>query len=143
MVDVEAACTKVPALAFQRKEAGTTVGAADKFSTACGARSLSQGAPDRAYRFTVSRRMAVKLALETQGFRGVLSLRRTCADDASEVKCAESSDDATVSLTAMLEPGTYYAVVDGASTKAQGPFSLRWDGAEEAAKAPGGLRKRP
>jgi hypothetical protein len=135
MVDVEAACTKVPALAFQRKETGTTAGASDKFSTACGARSLSQGAPDRVYRFAVSRRMAVKFALETQGFRGVLSLRRACADDASELKCAESSDDTSVSLTAVLEPGTYYAVVDGASSKALGAFTLRWDGAEDPGKA--------
>jgi hypothetical protein len=135
MVDVEAACARVPALAFQRKETGTTVGAADKFSTACGARSLSQGAPDRVYRFSVARRMGVRLTLETQGFRGVLSLRRVCGEDPSELKCAEASDDAaTVSLLTVLEPGTYYAVVDGAGPKAEGSFTLRWDGAEETPK---------
>ena len=136
MVDVEAACARVPALAFQRKETGTTAGAADKFSTACGVRSLSQGAPDRVYRFSVPRRMSVLLTLETQGFRGVLSLRRVCSEDPSELKCAEASDDAsTVTLMTVLDPGTYYAVVDGVGPKAQGPFTLRWEGAEGGSKA--------
>lgn len=141
MVDLEAACARVPTLALQRKETGTTTGAADKFSSACGARSLAQGASDRAYRFSVNRRTSVRLALETQGFRGVLSLRKVCADDASEVKCAESSDDTSVSLTAVLDPGTYYAVVDGATTKSQGPFTLRWEAAEEAGQKATGARK--
>jgi hypothetical protein len=133
MVDVEAACARVPVLAFQRKETGTTAGGADKFSSACGARSLSQGAADKVYRFSVPRRMGVRLALETQGFRGVLSLRRVCSEDPSELKCAEAPDDTSpVSLMTVLEPGTYYAVVDGAGPKAEGAFTLRWDGAEEA-----------
>ena len=103
MVDVEAACARVPLLAFQRKETGTTAGAADKFSTACGVRSIAQGAPDRVYRFSVARRMGVRLTLETQGFRGVLSLRRVCSEDTSEVKCAEAPDDASaVSLLTVL-----------------------------------------
>jgi len=136
MVDVEAACARVPALAFQHKETGTTAGAADKFSTACGVRSLSQGAPDRVYRFKVPRRMTVLLTLETQGFRGVLSLRRVCSEDPSELKCAEASDDAsTVSLMTILDPGTYYAVVDGVGPKAQGAFTLRWEGSDGGSKA--------
>jgi hypothetical protein len=136
MVDVEAACARVPALAMQRKETGTTAGAADKFSTACGVRSLSQGAPDRVYRFSVPRRMTVLVTLETQGFRGVLSLRRVCSEDPSELKCAEATDDAsTVSLMTVLDQGTYYAVVDGAGPKAQGPFTLRWEAAEASAKS--------
>jgi len=135
MVDVEAACARVPVLAFQRKETGTTAGSADKFSSACGARSLSQGAADKVYRFSVPRRMGVRLTLETQGFRGVLSLRRVCSEDPSELKCAEAPDDASpVSLMTVLEPGTYYAVVDGAGPKAEGAFTLRWDGAEESPK---------
>jgi hypothetical protein len=135
MVDVEAACTRVPSLPFQRKETGTTAGAADKFSSACGVRSLSQGAPDRVYRLSIARRMQVRLTLEAQGFRGVLSLRRVCAEDGSELKCAEASDDAsTATLVTVLDPGTYYAVVDGAGPKAQGPFTLRWEGVEENPK---------
>jgi hypothetical protein len=39
-----------------------------------------------------------------------------------------------VSLVTVLDPGTYYAVVDGAGPKAQGPFTLRWEGVEEGPK---------
>ena len=57
--------------------------------------------------------MGVRLTLETQGFRGVLSVRRACADDATEVKCAEAIDDGSRALVqATLDPGTYFAVVD-------------------------------
>jgi Bacterial pre-peptidase C-terminal domain len=135
MVDVEAACARVPVLAAQRKETGTTSGAADKFSTGCGARSLSQGAPDRIYRFSVSRRTTVRFSLETEGFYGVLSLRRACGDDTSEIKCAEGTDAvSTVVVTTVLEPGTYYAVIDGTTPKAQGAFTLRWEASEESPK---------
>ena len=53
-------------------------------------------------------------------------MRRVCADDASEVKCAEASDDRVMcSSRRTLEPGTYYAVVDGAGGSSEGPFTLR------------------
>src|SRR5262249_54273111 len=68
MAALEAACARVPQLAFRRDESSTTVGAGDKFSSACGARGVGQGSADRVYRFSVPRRMGVKLALETQGF---------------------------------------------------------------------------
>jgi hypothetical protein len=62
-------------------------------------------------------------------------LRRVCSEDPSELKCAEASDDAsTVSLMTVVDPGTYYAVVDGVGPKAQGPFTLRWEGADGTTK---------
>src|SRR5262249_50357390 len=77
-------------------------------------------------RFSVPRRASVRLTLETQGFRGVLSVRRTCADDSTEVKCAEASDDgARASVLMTLDPGTYYAVVDGSGSGSEGAFALR------------------
>ena len=54
---------------------------------------MGQGSPDRVYRIAVTKRTNVRVTLEPQGFRGVLSLRRVCSDDATEVKCAEASDD--------------------------------------------------
>jgi hypothetical protein len=129
MAELEAACTRVPVLSWKRKESGTTVGASDKFSSSCGGRGASRGSSDRVYRFAVPRRATVRLTLETEGFRGVLSVRRACADDATEVKCAEASDDGsrTVLQTA-LEPGTYYAVVDGTGSGSEGSYSLRLEG---------------
>ncbi|HKQ68289.1 MAG TPA: hypothetical protein VJT73_03080, partial [Polyangiaceae bacterium] len=131
MVDVDAACGRVATLAWNRSEVGSTAGGRDRFASTCASRGGGSGA-DRVYRFAVPRRMGVKVTLEARGFRGALSLRRVCSDDASEVKCAEAADDAgKIQLQAVLEPGTYFAVVDGAGPKAEGPFTLRVDGFEE------------
>jgi len=128
MAELEAACARVPVLSFKRKENGSTAGASDKFSPSCGGRGASRGSPDRVYRLNVSRRMGVRITLETQGFRGVLSLRRACADDATEVKCAEAGDDpARAVVQAALDPGTYYAVVDGSGSGSAGTYTLRLD----------------
>jgi len=136
MAQLEAACARVPALSFKRKETGTTAGAGDKFSSSCGGRGTSHTSPDRVYRFAVPRRMGIRLTLETQGFRGLVSLRRVCADDATEVKCAEAGEDpGRVIVQTVLDPGAYYAVVDGAGNKAEGSFTLRLDGFEERRRA--------
>jgi hypothetical protein len=125
MAELEAACAKVPALAWKKRESGSTAGGSDKFASSCGGRGNAKGSPDRVYRFSVPRRMAVRLTLES-AYRGVLSVRRACADDATEVKCAEASDDggrAIVQTT--LDPGTYFAVVDGAGSGSEGAYTLR------------------
>jgi hypothetical protein len=128
LAQVEATCAKVPVLSFGRTEHGSTVGAGDRFAS-CGGRAAGQGSPDRVYRFSVSKRTNVKVTLEPQGFRAVLSLRRVCSDDATEVKCVESSDDSgKAQIHSVLEPGTYFAVVDGAGTRAEGTFTLRVEG---------------
>jgi hypothetical protein len=129
LAQLEAACAKVPPLSFGRTEHGSTVGAGDKFTSSCAGRDLNQGAPDRVYKFGVTKRTTVKLTLEPQGFRGVLSLRRACSEDATEVKCAQDNDDGgRAQIQAVLDPGTYFAVVDGAASRAEGSFALRIEG---------------
>jgi hypothetical protein len=129
MADLENACARVTPLAFAQSVSGTTIGAGDKFSSACGARGLGQGSPDRVYRLRVPRRMGVRLSLESQGFRGVVSLRRTCGDDATELACAQVNDDGGRAQTqAVLDPGTYYVVIDGVGSRSEGPFAVRLDG---------------
>ena len=126
---LEAACARVAQLALGRVETATTVGAGDRFTPSCATRSQAQASPDRIYRFAVARRASVRLTLETRGFRGVLSLRRSCADDASEIRCADQADDATpVQLQAVLDPGTYYVVVDGSGNRSEGAFKLKIEG---------------
>jgi hypothetical protein len=129
LFQIETACAKVPSLSFGRVEHGSTAGAGDKFSSSCGDRELNQGAPDRVYRFSVPRRMGVKLTLEPEGFRGLLSLRRACAEDATEVKCAQANDEGgRAQISQVLDPGTYFAVVDGVVSRAEGTFTLRIEG---------------
>jgi hypothetical protein len=140
MADLEAACSRVPSLKWKRKEAGTTAGATDKFTSSCGGRGGQRGSPDRVYRFSVAQRTTARLTLDAQGFRGVVSVRRACADDATEVKCAEATEDggqAVVQVT--LDPGSYYAVVDGAGSGSAGGFTLQL---EEDGQGNGSAGKR-
>jgi hypothetical protein len=135
MAELEAACAKVPLLSWKTRATGSTAGGTDKFTSSCGGRGALRGSPDRVYRFSVPRRMSIRLALETQGFRGVLSVRRACADDATEVKCAESNDDGSrVLVQTTLDSGTYFAVVDGAGSGSEGGYvlSLEGEGTERA-----------
>jgi hypothetical protein len=142
MAELEAACAKVPALAWKRRENGTTAGGTDKFSSSCGGRGAAHGSADRVYRFSVPHRMGVRLSLETQGFRGVLSLRRACTDDATEVKCAEAMDDGSRALVqATLDPGTYFAVVDGVGSGSEGGYTLLLEGDGMAPRSDAGRSK--
>jgi hypothetical protein len=126
VVLTQAACAKVEAIAFGRSVSGTTAGAANRFTPSCGAKAAPGAAPDRVYRFTVPRQMPVRATLDTTGFRGVLSIRRTCADESSEVQCAGGSEGAThVQIKRSIPTGTYYAVVDGAGASSGGAFTLR------------------
>jgi hypothetical protein len=65
------------------------------------------------------------VTLDTKGFPGVLSVRKTCADESTETQCATGSDEPThVQIRNRFNPGTYYAVVDGEG-KTGGTFTLR------------------
>jgi hypothetical protein len=137
LAELETACARVPSLAFDQSISGTTAGSGDKFSSACGARGIGQGSPDRVYRVRVPRRMGVRLTAEAQGFRGVVSLRRACADDTTELGCAQAGEDGgRAQAQAVLDPGVYYAVIDGVGSSAGGPFLLRLDGFDPNARGP-------
>jgi hypothetical protein len=128
LAQLELACSKAPALVLGATLTGSTRGAGNKFASSCGAASAGQGAPDRVFRLALNKRTALRLSVQAEGFRPVLSLRKSCGDPAeSELECrgGEASDRAE--LAAVLDPGTYYAVVDGWSTAEQGRFTLRAD----------------
>jgi hypothetical protein len=95
--------------------AHSTAGLADDFSSGCG----GPGAPDAVYRLTLDRPRRVRLeAIGSMGFRPLLSLRGTCSEAASELACAvgvASTATATIELP-FLEAGSYWVVIDGASS---------------------------
>jgi hypothetical protein len=128
-----AACVQPPLLVAGRAVDATTVGAGDNFDVACAPSSdRAPSGPDRIFRFALDRRATVRLALKATGFDGVLALRRACADapgaTLAEVACEAQPDPArrTTSIERTLDPGTYWVVVDGASAKDEGPFSLEY-----------------
>jgi hypothetical protein len=127
----EAACKSAPLL-HPGTVSGTTDGAGDKFTTSCGGREEVQSSPDRIYRLDVARRAHVQLALSTPTWDGVLVVRRSCIDPpamngvfSSEIRCNNDYEDTRhARVDVVLDPGTYYVLVDGHAAGNAGAFTL-------------------
>ena len=125
----EAACRN-PALLVEGQQSGTTAGSADKWSTSCAGAEAGQASADKMYKLVLGARTHVRLSLETLTWDGVLVLRRACMDAGSasrsgEIQCNNDSDDAHhARIDQILEPGTYYVLVDGHQAGNEGPFTL-------------------
>src|SRR5690606_7022987 len=90
----------------------STLGGVDEFSATCA--GGAEG-PDHAYRFEVPEPSRVRLRL-TSEHDGSLSLRSDCFDGRSELACNDDGSAAGESLlTAQLEAGSYYTIVDSFS----------------------------
>jgi hypothetical protein len=92
---------------------GDTFVARDDVSGSCG----GAGAPDLVYRLDVPRRSRFVASLDGEEAPHVLVAWRRCADRSSEVACGRTVDE-------ILDPGTYYLAVDGATPDAFGRFTL-------------------
>jgi len=58
----------------------------------------------------------------------VLTIRKGCSDPNSEMGCATSyGPGSRVVVSRMLEPGTYYLIVDGRGAKAEGDYNVHLD----------------
>ena len=129
---LEAACNRAATLAPGQTVTGNTKGLSHKFTTSCGGRPDDQGSPDTVYRVNVPARQHAKLELTTPQHDGVLAIRRACgsgprAGNNSDIQCNMRADDTHhTRLDLMLDPGTYYVVVDGHGALQSGPFSLTY-----------------
>jgi hypothetical protein len=94
---------------------GDTFAARDDVAGSCG----GAGAADVIYRFDATRRSRFTASLNNEEAPHVLVLWRRCADRSTEVACGRG-------LSEVIEPGTYFVAVDGASADAFGRFALRW-----------------
>jgi hypothetical protein len=127
---LEAACKTAPLVGPGQTVRGDTTGAPDKFSSACGGRADARGSGDRVFRIAPARPSRVTLTSRSATFASVVSLRKDCLTGGSgsaEITCnadARGGDDSVVS--AVLQPGTYYVVVDGFGAGQQGPFTLEY-----------------
>ena len=100
----------------------------------CAGREDAQASADRVFRFDLKQRTRIQLLLSTTTHDGVLVLRKSCIDPpkqraprAAEVTCNDNFQDNRHSkIESTLEPGTYFVVVEGASGKNEGPFTLEY-----------------
>jgi hypothetical protein len=67
----------------------------------------------------------VEVTLDSNGWDGVLSLRRQCESDPSEVECANDTIGAGSELLgARLDPGNYYVIVQGNAGSEAGAYDI-------------------
>jgi hypothetical protein len=97
---------------------GTTDAAFDSAESTCG-----EGAkgPDVAYRLDLAARARVRVSMHSSDVAPVVHLRRTCADEQTELACSDegmSDEDAT--YTGVLEPGSYAVFADATVRDSQG-----------------------
>ncbi|GAC1529655.1 MAG: hypothetical protein NVS3B10_26160 [Polyangiales bacterium] len=122
--DATKACKAAPKLASGVALTDVTTGAPDKFvSPGCGGAIAQQQSGDKVYQLTLKERSHVNVQLKQGTFyNAILSLRSDCNDlSKGEIVCASQYSKI---IDRDLDPGTYYVVVDGVGTKAEGSFTI-------------------
>lgn len=123
-------CADAPVLSAGSPVQGSTVGQADNFRATCGNGAQS---PDRVYRLEVPQASRVRVSQQTMHHDGVLHVRRSCDDAATELQCSDDHIDRQHSLLRWsADPGSYWIYADGYASGAAGDFSLQADVAPRA-----------
>ncbi len=127
------ACAAAPTLVDGRAVDATTAGAGDNFDATCAGHPNQAGhvatGPDRVYKIVLAARSEIRLTLKAATFDAAVSLRKSCSEtpggSPAELACDSDADvGRRTSIERTLEAGTYWVVVDGDSSKDQGPFTL-------------------
>lgn len=128
------ACRQLRPLA-SGKVSATLAGAFDHAHATCG--SEAKGA-DALHRLDLASRARVRLTLHSTEFSPAVHLRRQCADERSEVGCADSGmTDEDAAWAGLLDAGSYTVFADSSDKDARGQYTLE---AETAPEVGGGVR---
>jgi hypothetical protein len=122
------ACKQVPRLG-PAKITGTLTGSFDHAHASCGADAKG---PDDLHRFDLAARARVRIVEHSADFTPALHVRKQCADEHSEVACADSgvkADEAT--FAGILDAGSYVVFADSADKDARGRYTLETELAPE------------
>ncbi len=92
---------------------GDTFAARDDVAAKCG----GAGGADLVYRVDIARRSRLRVRMVAQEGAHVIALARSCADAASQIACGANLDE-------VVNPGTYFLVVDAKDSKSFGKFRL-------------------
>jgi len=114
-------CTDAIPLTTSTTASGDTFDVKDDISGKC----TAPGAPDVVYRIDLQHRSRIRARFANEEGKSdrqrghVLVLQKTCADKSTEMGCSETLDE-------VLQPGTYYLAVDGATASSFGKFDLEY-----------------
>ena len=115
-------CQRARPLASGLPAQGSTSGAFDHAHASCGD---SGKGPDSAFKLDVAQRSRVRVIEHSDEFEPVVHVRRSCADEASEVGCSNTgASDEDAAFVGILDPGTYAVFADASARDAAGRFSL-------------------
>src|SRR5262249_35272765 len=115
-------CQKAPVLAVGTVQSSTTVGLADDARATCG--GGAEGA-DAAWHAEIPARSRGRVVEHSADVAPIVHLRRSCADDQSEVACGEAGATAgDAAVTGVFEPGAYTVFADARERDAAGRYSL-------------------
>lgn len=112
------------------KVAAQLTGSFDHAHASCG--DDAKG-PDAIHRFDLAARSRVRITEHSADFSPVVHLRTQCADDHSEVACADSgikADEAT--FAGVLDGGSYILFADSSDKDARGHYTIETELAPEA-----------
>lgn len=121
-----------PALMLPSDTRMGTVAGASAIAMAC----TAVGGPEHVFPFTVTARTGLQLDTGGSSFDTVLYVRPSCASATGEVACNDDVPGGNNAfLRTVINPGTYYAVVDTYGTGTGGAYTLRANTFTPAANA--------
>lgn len=129
-------CQGAPRLTTGPAQAGTTDGAADDAEASCG--SQARGA-EVAWQMDLGVRSRVRLVEHSDDMAPVVHVRHACADERSEVACADTGaapGDATI--TGLFSAGSYAVFADGRDPGSAGAYTLAFETAPPSGTGVGG-----
>ncbi len=101
---------------------GDTSGLADDYGGSCGGSATS---PDVAFQVELAERKRLVARTDGSGFDTVLTLHRGACGEATERECDDDGGEGTASMIdRVLEPGTWFVVVDGFGSGSSGEYLL-------------------
>lgn len=118
---VEAACRDAQPLALGVRASSSTAGRPDRLQASCGHGARSG---ERVHTVNVTRRGRLVVELRARGFDGVLSVRRACERQGTELACALENEQDTARAQLDVEPGTYAIIVDGFDRNNTGAYDV-------------------
>lgn len=115
-------CNGAASLLDGASRSGTTLGMANDVQATCG--GGANGA-DVAWRAQLASRARVRIVEHSDDIEPVVHVRRACADEDSEVACADigaTAGDATI--TGIFEPGAYIVFADAHEPDSGGSYTM-------------------
>jgi hypothetical protein len=115
-------CRQARPLTANVAVSGSTASTFDSVQSTCG--DGAKGA-DAVFKLDLAQRARVRVTEHSDEFSPAVHLRKTCADEQTEVACSnDGMTDDDVAYTGLLDPGSYAVFADGTDREAQGKFTL-------------------